>query len=171
MTRLQRAVDPRDWARGPASAPVTLLEYGDFQCPFCGRAFLELERLRRGLGDRIRFVYRHFPLSQMHPFATQAAEAAEAAGAQGKFWEMHDALFTHQDALGREALRAHARSLRLDVDRFTRELDEHRYLPKVQRDFRDGVRSGVNGTPTMFINGARLGRPLHSRGAAARDAR
>lgn len=159
MTRLQRAVDPRDWARGPASAPVTLLEYADFQCPFCRRAFFELERLRRGLGDRIRFVFRHFPLSQMHPYATQAAEAAEAAGAQGKFWEMHDALFTHQDALGREALRAHARSLRLDVDRFTRELDEHRYLPKVRRDFRDGVRSGVNGTPTMFINGARWDGP------------
>ena len=155
MTLLQRAVEPRDWTRGPASAPVTLLEYADFQCPFCARAFHELERLRRGLGERIRFVFRHFPLSQMHPYATQAAEAAEAAGAQGKFWEMHDALFTHQDALGREALRAQARSLRIDVDRFTRELDEHRYLPKVQRDFRDGVRSGVNGTPTMFINGAR----------------
>ena len=159
MSYLQQPVGARDWTRGPADAPVTLVEYADFECPFCGRAFHEVERLQRGLPGRMRCVIRHFPRSQMHPHAMQAAEAAEAAGAQGKFWEMHDALFTHQDALGAEALRAHARSIRLDVARFSRELDEHRYLAKVRRDFLDGVRSGVNGTPTMFINGVRWDGP------------
>ena len=159
MSRLQRAVEPRDWARGPASAPVTLLEYGDFQCPACGRAFHELGRLARGLHDRIRFVFRHFALAQMHPHASLAAEAAEAAGAQGKFWEMHDTLFTHQTALEPPALLAYARDLQLDARIFSRDLNEHRYLPKVRRDFMEGIRSGVNGTPTMFINGARWDGP------------
>jgi protein-disulfide isomerase len=159
VTRLQRPVEARDWVRGPAGAPVTLLEYADFECPFCGRAFHELKRLERGLRDRIRFVFRHFPLSQMHPRATLAAEAAEAAGAQDKFWEMHDTLFSNQGALGPDALLVYARRLRLDVDRFSRDLDEHRYLPKVRRDFLEGVRSGVNGTPTIFINGTRWDGP------------
>ncbi len=159
MSRLQRAVDARDWTRGPAGAPVTLLEYADFECPFCGRAFHELKRLERGLRDRIRFVFRHFPLSQMHPHAALAAEAAEAAGAQDKFWEMHDTLFSHQSALTLDALLSYARDLRIDVRRFARDLDEHLYLPKVRRDFVDGVRSGVNGTPTLFINNTRWDGP------------
>jgi len=159
MSRLQRAVEPHDWARGPASAPATLLEYADFECPFCGRAFHELKRLERGLRDRIRFVFRHFPLAQMHPHAMLAAEAAEAAGAQGKFWEMHDTLFTHQNALETPALLAYARELELDVRIFSRDLNERRYQTKVRRDFLEGVRSGVNGTPTMFINGTRWDGP------------
>jgi len=159
VSRLQRPVEARDWARGPASAPVTLLEYGDFECPACGRAFHELKRLERGLHDRIRFVFRHFPLSQMHPHATLAAEAAEAAGAQGKFWEMHDTLFVNQGALALDALLSYARQLRLDVQRVSLDLDQHLFLPKVRRDFLDGVRSGVNGTPTLFINGTRWDGP------------
>ena len=100
MTTLNRAVDEKDWVRGSADAPVTLLEYGDFECPFCGQAFWELKRLEEAVGERVRFVFRHFPLAQAHPHARLAAEAAEAAGAQGKFWEMHDTLFTNQSGAG-----------------------------------------------------------------------
>jgi protein-disulfide isomerase len=159
MTTLNRAVDEKDWVRGPADAPVTLLEYGDFECPFCGQAFRELERLERTAGDQVRFVFRHFPLAQVHPHARLAAEAAEAAGAQGKFWEMHDTLFTNQQALEPSDLLTYADDIGLDVPRFSRDLQEHRFSPKVRRDFMQGVRSGVNGTPTMFINGQRWNGP------------
>ena len=160
MSALRRPVDVGDWAKGPADAPVTLLEYGDFECPFCGRAFWELKRLEHAAGDEVRFVFRHFPLSQMHPHATLAAEAAEAAGAQGKFWEMHDKLFTNQHALQLPALLTYAEEIGVDASRFARDLEEHRYLPKIRRDFMEGVRSGVNGTPTLFINNARWNGPI-----------
>src|SRR5688572_12883653 len=114
MTALNRAVDVEDWVRGPADAPVTLLEYGDFECPFCGQAFWELKRLEQAVGDRVRFVFRHFPLAQAHPHARLAAEAAEAAGAQGKFWEMHDTLFANQRALELSDLLAYADDIGLD---------------------------------------------------------
>ncbi|HVY40524.1 MAG TPA: DsbA family protein [Polyangia bacterium] len=159
MTALNRSVDQRDWVRGPADAPVTLLEYGDFECPFCGQAFWELKQLEQEVGERVRFVFRHFPLAQAHPHAGLAAEAAEAAGAQGKFWEMHDTLFTNQSALELSDLLGYADDLRLDKVRFTRDLEGHRFLPKVRRDFREGVRSGVNGTPTIFIDGQRWDGP------------
>lgn len=152
---LRRAVDERDWVRGPADAPVTLLEYGDFECPFCGRAHWELKKLERMVGDQVRFVFRHFPLSQLHPHAMLAAEAAEAAGAQGKFWEMHDTLYENQHNLEGQALVHYASGLGLDVPRFNRDLQQHRQLANVRRDFVEGVRSGVNGTPTFFINGVR----------------
>jgi protein-disulfide isomerase len=155
MSRLRGGADAEDWARGPADAPVTILEYGDFECPYCGRAFRELKRLESAVGDRLRFVFRQFPLTQLHPHAQLAAEAAEAAGAQGMFWEMYDALFENQRDLEPPALLTYAADLGLDVGRFTRDLDEHRWLPKVRRDFMEGVRSGVNGTPTFFINGER----------------
>jgi protein-disulfide isomerase len=160
MTALSRAVDGKDWVRGSADAPVTLLEYADFECPFCGQAFRELKRLERAAGDRLRFVFRHFPLTQAHPHARLAAEAAEAAGAQGKFWEMHDTLFTHQRALELSDLLAYADDLGLDTARFARDLEQHRFSPKVRRDFMEGVRSGVNGTPTAFINGERWDGPF-----------
>ena len=156
MTALNRAVDVKDWVRGPADAPVTLLEYGDFECPFCGQAFWELKRLEQAVGDRVGFVFRHFPLAHAHPHARLAAEAAEAAGAQGKFWEMHDTLFTNQRALELPDLLEYADDIGLDKPRFTRDLQDHCFLPKVRRDFREGVRSGVNGTPTIFINGDRF---------------
>lgn len=159
MSTLRRAVDAGDSTQGPADAPVTLLEYGDFECPFCGRAFWELKKLESAVGDRVRFAFRHFPLAQAHPHALLAAEAAEAAGAQGKFWEMHDKLFTNQHNLEAPALLTYAAEVGLDVPSFARDLQEHRHLPKVRRDFREGVRSGVNGTPTFFINGERWNGP------------
>ena len=159
MTLLNRAVDGKDWTKGPADAPVTLLEYGDFECPFCGQAFWELNRLEQAVGDRVRFVFRHFPLAQAHPHARLAAEAAEAAGAQGRFWEMHDTLFSNQGALELSDLLAYADEIGLDRRRFTRDLQEHRFAAKVRRDFMEGVRSGVNGTPTIFINGLRWDGP------------
>jgi protein-disulfide isomerase len=160
MSRLRRVVDPQDWAKGPSDAPVTLTEYGDFECPSCGRAFWELKELEEAAGDRVRFVFRHFPLSQMHPHALIAAEAAEAAGAQGHFWEMHQKLFMNQDNLEPPALLRYAADLELDLPSFSRDLQEHRHLAKVRRDFMDGVRSGVNGTPTFFINGERWNGPF-----------
>ncbi|HEY8927028.1 MAG TPA: thioredoxin domain-containing protein [Polyangia bacterium] len=155
MTAHNPSVHEKDWVRGPADAPLTLLEYGDFECPFCGQAFHELERLERTVGDQVRFVFRHFPLAQLHPHARMAAEAAEAAGAQGKFWEMHDTLFTNQQALDPSDLLTYADDIGLDRPRFSRDLQEHRFAPKVRRDFMQGVRSGVNGTPTIFVNGER----------------
>ena len=155
QARLAVPVTERDHARGPADAPVTLVEYGDFQCPYCGRAYPIVEALLRDFGDRLRFVFREFPLSQVHAHAEQAAEAAEAAAAQGAFWEMHDTLYEHQHALGRDDLLGYASSLGLDVDRFARALDEGRYAARVREDFMGGIRSGVNGTPTFFINGDR----------------
>jgi protein-disulfide isomerase len=159
MSRLRHAVDAGDWSKGPEAAPVTLLEYGDYECPFCGRAFWELKKLESLVEDEVRFVFRHFPLAQMHPHALQAAEAAEAAGAQGLFWEMHDRLFMNQRNLEASALMSYAADLGLDITRFAQDLQEHRHLPKVRRHFMEGVRSGVNGTPTFFINGERWNGP------------
>jgi protein-disulfide isomerase len=159
MTRLRTDVGSDDHVLGPSGAPVTLLEYGDYQCPFCGKARWEVRRLLGAIGDRVRFVYRHFPLSQLHPHAVEAAEAAEAAGAQGRFWEMHDLLFENQDALDPPALLSYAEVLELDVPRFEQDLLQHRFADKVRRDFMSGARSGVNGTPTFFVNGFRHDGP------------
>jgi protein-disulfide isomerase len=134
---------------------VTLLEYADFECPFCGRAFRELKNVESAVGDHVRFAFRHFPLSQLHPHAMLASEAAEAAGAQGKFWQMHDELFRNQHNLGPPALLTYAANLELDTEQFAEDLQQHRYLPKVRREFIEGVRSGVNGTPSFFLNGVR----------------
>ena len=145
----------RDHVRGPVAAPITLLEYGDYECPFCGAAHPIVNEVRRRAGDRLRFVYRHFPLTNVHPHAQPAAESAEAAGAQGRFWQMHDLLFEAQDALEREDLVARAEVLGLDVPRFVRELEAGVHRPRVREDFMSGVRSGVNGTPSFFVNGVR----------------
>lgn len=136
-------------------AAVTLVEYGDFECPHCRSAHVMLDNLFAQLGDRFRLVFRHFPLTQMHPHAGQAAEAAEAAAAQRRFWDMHDLLFDHQNALGDDDLVAYAAELRLDVERFGLELVQGSHRPRVQDDFLSGVRSGVNGTPTFFVNDRR----------------
>jgi protein-disulfide isomerase len=146
---------PRDHSEGPANAAVTLVEYGDYECPHCGMAYPILKEVQRRLGPRLRFVFRNFPISTNHPHALHAAEAAEAAAAQGQFWPMHDRLYEHQQALGDRHLVEHAKSLGLDDDRFRRELGAHVYAPRVQEDFNSGVRSGVHGTPTFFINGVR----------------
>ena len=148
-------VGERDHINGSFDAPVILVEYGDFECPHCGRAYPILKAVQRALGNDLAFVYRHFPLAEAHPHARLAAEAAEAAGAQGKFWAMHDMLFEHQDALEPEELVAYAHALDLDRARFARDLEDGVYTRRVRDDFRGGVRSGVNGTPTFFINGVR----------------
>jgi protein-disulfide isomerase len=134
---------------------VTLVEYGDYECPYCGAAYPIVKEAQSRLGDRLRFVFRNFPITTAHPHAEQAAEAAEAAAAQGKFWEMHDLLYENQRSLGDADLHAYAEALGLDVERFDKELSEHVYAPRVREDFMSGVRSGVNGTPTFFINGHR----------------
>lgn len=148
-------VSDRDHTLGPTNAPVTLVEYGDFECPHCGRAHPIVHGIRRYMGDQLQFVYRHFPLVEAHPHAEMAAEAAEAAGAQGRFWDMHDMLFQHQDALDPEDLIAYAARIGVDAKRVARELAGRVHARKVRDDFRGGIRSGVNGTPTFFINGFR----------------
>ena len=148
-------VDPeRDHVRGPADAPVTVVEYGDFECPYCGQAEPVVRQLRREFGD-VAYVWRHLPLTDVHPNAQLAAEAAEAAADQGAFWEMHDLLLDHQDALGPEDLMGHAEQLGLDLDRFTTALREHAGAPRVAEDVDGADLSGVSGTPTFFINGRR----------------
>ena len=148
-------VDPeRDHSRGPVDAPVTVVEYGDFECPYCGRAEPVVRDLIREFAD-VRYVWRHLPLSDVHPHAQLAAEAAEAAAAQGAFWELHDLLFEHQDALRPGDLVAYAEQLGLDVERFTRDLREHARTARVAEDVDSADLSGVSGTPTFFINGRR----------------
>ena len=148
-------VSERDHIAGSDDAPVTLVEYGDYECPYCGMAHPIVKRAQRDLGKQLRFVFRNFPLSEAHPHAQIAAQAAEAAGAQGRFWEMHDMIFEHQDALEVEDLLGYAASLGLDADQIARDLDAGTYLKRVRDDFRSGVKSGVNGTPTFFVNGVR----------------
>jgi protein-disulfide isomerase len=153
--RLTVPVSERDHVLGPATAPVTLVEYGDYECPFCRAAHASVEQVRQVMGNDLRFVFRHFPLSQIHPHAYQAAEAAEAAGAQGRFWEMHHLLFANQDRLGLRDLIGYAGALDLDAERFVTDLRGHAYAGRLREDFLSGVRSGVNGTPTFFVNGIR----------------
>ncbi len=150
------AVDPkRDHIRGSAKALVTLVEYGDFECPFCSRAEPAVRAIVWGFGDDLRYVFRHLPLADVHPNAQLAGEAAEAAGAQGKFWEMHDLLFAHQDALLPTDLVRYAGELELDVDRFTDELRRRVYAARVAEDIDSADQSGVTGTPSFFVNGRR----------------
>jgi protein-disulfide isomerase len=155
IARLVLPVSERDHVLGPPDAPVTLVEYGDYECPYCGAAYPNVDSVRRRLGPLVRFAYRHFPLAEIHPHAIRAAEAAEAAGAQGQFWPMHALLYENQDALEDQDFLRYARALDLDVERFAAELAEHVWEPRIREDFMTGVRSGVNGTPTFFINGLR----------------
>jgi protein-disulfide isomerase len=147
--------EDRDHIQGPADAGVTLVEYGDFECPYCGAAYPIVKDVQARMGDRLRFVFRNFPITTSHLHAEHAAEAAEAAASQAKFWQMHDVLFENQRRLRDRDLSAYAEQLGLDVERFDRELAEHVYADRVREDFMSGVRSGVNGTPTFFVNGAR----------------
>jgi protein-disulfide isomerase len=157
--KLTLPVGDRDHILGPEDAPVTLVEYGDLECPYCRQVNPVIRELRRRMGGRLRYVFRQFPISSSHPHAKMAAEAAEAAGAQGKFWEMHEYLLEHQGALDEAHLLEYAEELELDVGRFENDLKEHTYADKVREDFKSGVRSGVNGTPTFFINGTRYDGP------------
>ena len=152
---LQVPVTVRDHVQGPATAPVTLVEYADYECPYSRLAYHVIKGLQHDLDDQLRFVYRNFPLREIHPHAQHAAEAAEAAANQGTFWEMHDVLFEHQNALDDEHLRQYAAALGLDVDRFTQDMTQHRYAGQIEGDLLGGAQSGVRGTPTFFINGMR----------------
>ena len=142
----------RDHVRGPTDGRVTLVEYGDFQCPYCGDAYPVVHRLLEEFGW-LRFVWRHMPLVDLHPRAEVAAEASEAAAAQGRFWEMHDRLFENQHALTDDDLNAHAAALDLDVERFERELREGVHAERVAEDYRSGAASGMPSTPRFFVNG------------------
>jgi protein-disulfide isomerase len=145
----------RDHIQGPADAAVTLVEYGDYECPYCGAAYPIVNEVKAQMGEKLRFVFRNFPITTSHPHAEQAAEAAEAAGTQGKFWEMHDLLYENQRRLGDDDLRSYAAQLGLDLESFGSDLAEHVHAARVREDFMSGVRSGVNGTPTFYINGIR----------------
>jgi protein-disulfide isomerase len=159
---------PRDHVRGNQRAPVALVEYGDYECPFCRRAYLEVEDVLRRVGGDVLYGYRHFPLTRVHPHALMAAHAAEAAAAQGAFWAMHGVLFDNQNALELPELLVYARDLDLDVDRFAEEIGSGVHAAKVKEDFRSGVRSGVNGTPSFFLDGVRFDGPWdHDQLAAA----
>ena len=133
----------------------TLTEYGDFECPYCGNAFAEIQEVRRRLGDRLTFEFLHFPIEEKHPHALQAAEAAEAARAQGRFEEMHDLLFQNQRKLERDDLIGYAEQLGLDVERFTRELDEHVHVERIRAERQAAIERGVSGTPAFFVDGER----------------
>jgi protein-disulfide isomerase len=148
-------VSERDHIQGSPDASVTLVEYGDYECPHCGAVRPIVGELRRQLGDRLRFVFRNFPMPTVHRHAMRAAEAAETAAAQGKFWEMHDLIYDNQEHLEDPDLIRYAQLIGLDVPRFERDMAAHTNLPKVQEDFRGGMRSGVKSTPAFFINGVR----------------
>jgi protein-disulfide isomerase len=149
---LSMPVSPADHAIGPPHARVTVVEYGDFECPNCKQAAPALKLLLDRFKDRIRFVYRHFPLEEVHPHALLAAEAAESAGAQGKFWPMHDMLFDNQAHLKLNQLRDYAERLQLDMTRFASDMKDQVYLQRIREHEQSGRQSGVRGTPTLFVN-------------------
>jgi protein-disulfide isomerase len=153
--KLTPPVSERDHIQGAAHARATFVEYGDYECPSCGEAYLVVKALQKHFKHQLRLVFRNFPLSQAHPHATHAAQAAEAAAAQGKFWEMHDLLYENQQALEDEDLAGYAEALGLDVPLFIRQTGDPLITARVREDFLSGVKSGVNGTPTFFINGMR----------------
>jgi NhaA family Na+:H+ antiporter len=155
LNLLSEAVSERDHALGPADAPITLLEYGDYECPDCLNAVPIIKEVRKELAERVRFVFRHFPQSGIHPNASTAAEAAEAAGDQGKFWEMHEALFANQKRLGEIDFANLALKLGVEIYKFETSRTADRHRRRVRADYESGVRSGVKKTPTMFINGRR----------------
>jgi protein-disulfide isomerase len=158
-TYLTPPIGERDHFLGLADAPITLLEYGDYECPYCGMAYPIVSSILQRMGDSLRFAYRHFPLTQLHPHAQHAAEIAEAAGEREKFWRMHDMLYRNQDALEDEDLISYAAQLGIHPDWAAEALATHGFAGRVREDFMSGVRSGVNGTPTFFINGVRHDGP------------
>ena len=155
--RLEIPVNPgHDHIEGPANASLTLVEYGDYQCPYCGAAYPEVKKVQKELDSDLRFVFRNFPLTNIHEFAMNAAETAEAASAQGKFWPIHDFLYEHQATLGDSSVAVgYAKKLGLNTQKFERDIAQHVYQKRVKDDFMGGVRSGVNGTPTFYVNGVR----------------
>ena len=152
---LSEPVGPEDHVQGPDNAPVTLLEYGDYQCSYCGDLYPVLKEVQKQVGKSLRFVFRNFPITSIHPQAFIAAEAAEAAAGQGRFWQMHDKLYENQFDLSAESIAIYAEQVGLDMERFVREVNDQTYAKRIRQDFQGGVMSGVNGTPSLFINGER----------------
>ena len=152
-SKLVLPVAKRDHIQGPIDAPFALVEYGDFECPYCGDAYPVVKAVQRQLGERLCFAFRNFPLVNSHPHAEHAAEAAEAAGAQGRFWEMHDMLFENQNALEDEDIARYAEELSLDAQRLIKEVEAEAHSARVREDLKNGARDGVGGTPTFFVNG------------------
>lgn len=150
--KLTLPVSKRDHIQGPATAAVTLIEYGDYQCPYCAQAYMITKEIQERMGSKLRFVFRNFPLTKVRPQAYQAALAAETAAAQNKFWEMYDYLFKHGQVLTEDTLKDTAAKLGLDVDRFNREFHDNTYSTHVEEDIKSGNDSGVSKTPTFFIN-------------------
>ncbi|MCI4357151.1 MAG: DsbA family protein [Thermoplasmata archaeon] len=158
--RLSIPVRAEDHSEGPVDAPIVLVEFGDYQCPHCGAAYPVVQKVQKKLGSELRFVFRNFPLTYAHPQALWAAETVEAAGAQGKYWEMHDFVFEHQPSLGQPTIFLdEAKRWGLDAKRIEKEVAAHVHLARIQEDYSGGIRSGVNGTPTFFIQGVRYDGP------------
>lgn len=155
MTQLIPTVNNKDHLLGNPSAVIELVEYGDYECPYCGRAYPIVKDIKEQLGSGLKFVFRNFPLTKIHPHAFPAAVATEAAGLQGKFWEMHDLVFENQKTLNDEHITQFAGQLGLDLERFQSDLKQEALKDKVEHDFESGLRSGVNRTPTFFINGTK----------------
>ncbi len=152
-TSLVVPVSERDHSQGPATAAVTLVQYGDYECPYTRQSTTVVRAIQQQLGDKLRFVFRNFPLTEIHPHALHSAETAEAAAAQGKFWEMHDYIFHHQHTLEDSDLEQFAIAVGLDMQQFARDMAERPYISRIEEDLQSGIRSGVRGTPTFFING------------------
>ncbi|HXS59353.1 MAG TPA: thioredoxin domain-containing protein [Candidatus Sulfopaludibacter sp.] len=142
----------RDHIQGPDTAPITLVEYGDYECPYCGQAYPIIKQIQDYFQDNLRFVFRNFPLTQVHPHAQKAAEAAEAADTQNKFWNMHDYLYEHQQALDERHLEKYAKIIGLNLERFNDDMKTHIHASRIREDFLSGIQSGVNGTPSFYIN-------------------
>lgn len=155
MSTLTVPVNAGDHMQGSNDARVTLVQYGDYECPYCGETYPIVKSIQKKMGGDLRFIFRNFPLTESHPHALAAAQAAEAAGLQGRFWEMHDLLYENQDTLEDRDLLAFAGRLKLDIDKFKHAFSSDEVTTKIQEDFSGGIRSGVNGTPTFFINGVR----------------
>jgi protein-disulfide isomerase len=153
---LTPTVSERDHIAGESRARLTLVEFGDYQCPYCGAAYPVVKQLQRDFGDELRFVFRNFPLTQAHPYAMIAAEAAEAAALQGKFWEMHDIIYENQDELEPDILLRWVQEIQLDTVAFGKAIRQGTIPERIKEDRKSGIRSGVNGTPCFFINGARF---------------
>lgn len=160
MSTLSPPVSERDHVVGPPDARVTLVEYGDFECPHCGALYPIIQAARKAFGGNLRFAFRHFPLRSSHPHALAAAKAAEAAAEQGRFWEMHDRLFRRQTELGDADLERHAGEIGLDLERFRQSLGERVHEERIRDDLASAARSGAQGTPSLFINGELYQGPL-----------
>jgi len=154
-TQLKPPVSDNDNIEGNPKAPIELVEYGDYQCPHCGRAYPIIKDIQKRMGQKLKFVFRNFPLTEIHPDAFNAALAAEAAGQQNKFWEMHDIIFEHQRHLDTENILVYAKRIGLNMAEFSKDIQKDIFVTKVENDIESGIRSGVNGTPSFFVNGSK----------------